>query len=115
MTALVSISPSYPTVSPIFCLCLKTSKENTQTQESSEVIRDMERELNVETGDVSRPGLLSLLVHKLLLLTDIVLEVQTSLAGRTSQTVMCEVTTDCRYCQVTLTGVSVSLKSSWTM
>ena len=81
MTGLVSISPSYPTVPPVFCLSLKNG-DNTHTQETSEVIRDLEREINVEVGDTSRPGLLSIMIHKLLLLTDIVLEVETSL-GRT--------------------------------
>ena len=81
MTALVSISPSYPTVPPVFCLSLKNGDKD-DTQESSEVIRDLEREINVEVGDTSRPGLLSIMIHKLLLLTDIVLEVETSL-GRT--------------------------------
>ena len=78
MTALVSISPSYPTVPPVFCLALKNGDKD-DTQESSEVIRDLEREINVEVGDTSRPGLLSIMIHKLLLLTDIVLEVDTSL------------------------------------
>ena len=82
MTALVSVSPSFPAVPPVFCLSLKTSQENTETQETSEVIRDLERELNVEVGDVNMPGLLIIMVHKLLLLTDIVLEVATSLAGK---------------------------------
>ena len=82
MTALVSISPSYPTVPPVFCLSLKNG-DNTDNQETSEVIRDLERELNVEVGDVNMPGLLNIMVHKLLLLTDIVLEVSTSLAGMT--------------------------------
>ena len=81
MTALVSISPSYPTVPPAFCLSLKNG-DNTDNQETSEVIRDLEREMNVEVGDTSRPGLLSIMIHKLLLPTDIVLEVDTSL-GRT--------------------------------
>ena len=81
MTGLVSISPSYPTVPPVFCLSLKNG-DITDTQETSEVIRDLEREINVEVGDTTRPGLLSIMIHKLLLLTDIVLEVDTSL-GRT--------------------------------
>ena len=80
MTALVSISPSYPIVPPVFCLSLKNG-DNTDTQETSEVIRDLEREINVEVGDTSRPGLLSIMIHKLLLLTDIVLEVDTSLGN----------------------------------
>jgi len=80
MTGLVSISPSYPTVPPVFCLSLKNG-DNTHTQETSEVIRDLEREINVEVGDISRPGLLSIMIHKLLLLTDIVLEVETSLGN----------------------------------
>ena len=78
MTGLVSISPNYPTVPPVFCLSLKNG-DNTHTQETSEVIRDLEREINVEVGDTSRPGLLSIMIHKLSLLTDIVLEVETSL------------------------------------
>lgn len=82
MTALLSVSPSFPAVTPVFCLSLKTSQENAETQETSEVIRDLERELNVEVGDATMPGLLNIMVHKLLLLTDIVLEVATSLAGK---------------------------------
>ena len=50
--------------------------EQTQhlTQESSEVIRDLERELNISSGQLA----LSTTLHKLLLLTDVVLEASSS-------------------------------------
>ena len=79
---MVSISPSYPTVPPVFCLSLKVG-DTVDTQETSEVIRDLEREINVEVGDERKEGLLSTMVHQLVLLTDIVLEVNTSLTGGT--------------------------------
>ena len=44
------------------------------TQESSEVIRDLERELNISSGQLA----LSTTLHKLLLLTDVVLEASSS-------------------------------------
>lgn len=74
MTALVSISPSHPTVTPLWCLSLKIG-DNNETQETSEVIRDMEQELNTRNTSLSLPSM----VHKLLLLTDIVLEVSSSM------------------------------------
>lgn len=73
MTALVSISPSHPVTAPLWCLSLKVG-DSQQTQESSEVIRDLERELNMTEADLS----LTTAVHKLLLLTDVVLEVSSS-------------------------------------
>ena len=71
MTALVSISPSHPVVTPLWCLSLKLG-DNRETQESSEMIRDLEREMNI--SDDSNDDL-NTMVHKLLLLTDVVLEV----------------------------------------
>ena len=73
MTALVSISPSHPVTPPLWCLSLKLG-DGHQTQESSEVIRDLERELNMTEVELS----LTTAVHKLLLLTDVVLEVSSA-------------------------------------
>jgi len=73
LTALLSISPSYPSIPPLWCLSLKIG-ENKETQESSEVIRDMEREMNINDTEVPMNSQL----HKLLLLTDVVLEVSSS-------------------------------------
>ena len=73
MTALVSISPSHPTTPPLWCLSLKVG-DNTESQETSEVIRDLERELNLFEESLS----LATTVHQLLLLTDVVLEVSSS-------------------------------------
>ena len=70
MTCLVSISPSYPTITPLWCLSLKLGDDQL-TQESSEMIRDLEQEMNIESPELS----VSSMVHKLLLLTDVVLEV----------------------------------------
>ena len=73
MTALVSVSPSHPSTPPLWCLSLKLG-DSQETQETSEVIRDLERELNLAEVDLS----LTTTVHKLLLLTDVVLEVSSS-------------------------------------
>lgn len=73
MTALVSVSPSHPSTPPLWCLSLKVGDAQ-QTQESSEVIRDLERELNLPEVELS----LTTAVHKLLLLTDVVLEVSSA-------------------------------------
>ena len=61
-------------MTPLWCLSLKIG-DNTETQETSEVIRDMEQELNTRNTSLSLPSM----VHKLLLLTDIVLEVSSSM------------------------------------
>ena len=73
MTALVSVSPAHPATPPLWCLCLMGGEEHL-TQESSEVIRDLERELNISSGQLA----LSTTLHKLLLLTDVVLEASSS-------------------------------------
>ena len=77
---MVSISPSYPETSPIFCLLLQLDSD-TETVETSEIIWDLEKEINMgwkeqEEGDVS---LLLVMVHRLLVLLDVMMEVRSSM------------------------------------
>jgi len=81
LTALVSIAPSYPVVSPVFCLSLQLDS-NTETLETSEMLRDLEREVNLgweeQLGEMEG-GLLMAMLHRLLVLLDVLLEVKSSM------------------------------------
>lgn len=83
LTALVTLKPTYPAEAPIFCLSL-TQGDQVQNLANSEMIREVEAELNTGwedqlglEGKVDRPGLLALMLHRLLVLLDLVLEVGT--------------------------------------
>merc|ERR1712183_75761 len=62
LTAWVSIAPSYPVVSPVFCLSLQLDS-NAET---------------LETGEMEG-GLLMAMLHRLLVLLDVLLEVKSSM------------------------------------
>jgi len=80
LTAMVSISPSYPETSPVFCLSLQLDSD-TETVETSEMIRDLEKEVNMgwkEQGE-DDGSLLLVMLHRLLVLLDVMLEVRSSM------------------------------------
>jgi len=90
ITAMVSIAPSYPDISPTFCLALQLDGD-TETLETSEMVRDLEREVNLGWGDqsgVKEGSMLLVMLHRLLVLLDVVLEVRSSMqegeGGKTS-------------------------------
>ena len=68
LAALVSIVPSYPVVSPVFCLSLQLGS-NTETLETSKMLRDLEKEVNLgwkeQLGEMEG-GLLMATLHSLL-------------------------------------------------
>ena len=81
MTAMVSIAPSYPDISPTFCLALQLDGE-TETLETSEMVRDLEREVNLGWGEQAgdkEGNMLLVMLHRLLVLLDVVLEVRSSM------------------------------------
>lgn len=80
LTAMVSIAPSYPTTTPVFCLSLQLDS-NTETQETCEMMRDLEREVNLGWGEQATDydSLLLVMLHRLLVLLDVVLEVKSSM------------------------------------
>jgi len=81
LSALIALSPSYPVVSPVFSLSLQLDS-NTETVETSEMVRDMEREVNLEWRDQVdqvEGGLLLAMLHRMLVLLDVFLEVTSSM------------------------------------
>eukprot|EP00092_Neocalanus_flemingeri_P094704 GFUD01120435.1.p1 GENE.GFUD01120435.1~~GFUD01120435.1.p1 ORF type:complete len:711 (+),score=250.43 GFUD01120435.1:40-2172(+) len=88
LTALVSIAPSYPVDSPVFCLSLQLDN-NTDSLETSEMLRDLEREVNLgweeQLGQVEG-GLLLAMLHRLLVLLDVLLEVKSSMQEGVGET-----------------------------
>ena len=77
---MVSISPSYPETSPVFCLSLQLDSD-TETVETSEMMRDLEKEVNMgwkEQGE-DDGSLLLVMLHRLLVLLDVMLEVRSSM------------------------------------
>ena len=87
---MVSIAPSYPDISPTFCLALQLDGD-TETLETSEMVRDLEREVNLGWGDQlgdKEGSMLLVMLHRLLVLLDVVLEVRSSMqegeGGKTS-------------------------------
>jgi len=78
LTAMISISPSYPEVPPAFSLSLQL-EDRTETSETSEMMRDFEREVNIGWEGPTDSKLLLVLLHRMLVLLDVVLEVYSSL------------------------------------
>jgi len=81
LTALVSIAPSYPNISPVFCLSLQLDS-STETLETCEMVRDLEREVNLGWGEQfgnMEGGLLLAMLHRVSVLLDVLLEVKSSM------------------------------------
>jgi hypothetical protein len=95
LVAYVAIKPSYPSEAPIFALSLSNPLQSAaprppgsprlqgETLDTSEWVRDFERELNLNwsdqlaLGSPGRAGLLTAQLHRLLVLMDVVLEAAT--------------------------------------
>ena len=78
ITAMVSIAPSYPDISPMFCLALQLDGD-AETLETCEIVRDLEREVNIgweEQCEYKETSMLLVMLHRLLVLLDVMLEVR---------------------------------------
>jgi len=81
ITAMVSIAPSYPDISPMFCLALQLDGD-TETLETCEIVRDLEREVNIgweEQSEYKEKSMLLVMLHRLLVLLDVMLEVRSNM------------------------------------
>ena len=84
LTAIVSIAPAYPTTTPVFCISLQQLDSNTETQETCERMRELEREVNLGWGEQTMDN-----DSLLLVMLDVILEVKSSMEegeGGTSST-----------------------------
>jgi len=78
LTAFISIPASYPTDGPVFSLSLQVD-EKKETVESCEMMRDLEKEINLGYKDIVdqvEGKLLMIMLHRMLVLLDVALEVR---------------------------------------